>query len=130
MAATATRPRPAGRPRAPASRRWWVLGGLGVAAGTAVAVWFGLAATLGRVAWTDLAYRVVDDRSVQVTYEVHRPDAHAAVCLLRALDQRHGTVGSLEVAVPAGGADTVRRTDVVRTTTRAVTGTVRTCRPG
>ena len=30
-------------------RRWWIIGGVGIALATAVVVWFGLALTAGKV---------------------------------------------------------------------------------
>lgn len=107
---------------------WWVVGSLGVALGVAGAVWFGLAATVGRVSWTDIGYHVVDDRTVDVRYDVHRPSGTAVVCVVRALDQGYGTVGVVEVRIPAGEATAVPRNDRVRTTSRAVTGLVKDCR--
>ncbi|HET7474628.1 MAG TPA: DUF4307 domain-containing protein [Dermatophilaceae bacterium] len=119
---------PAGPGPAVSRRTWWLLGTVGVAGGVAIAIWFGLAATVGRVGWTDLGYRVLDNQTVQVSYQVHRPDAERVTCTLRALDRSFGTVGTVEVVVPAGGPGTVQRTDRIRTTTRAVTGLVRECR--
>ena len=42
MPSRTTLPRPA-----PGTAKWWVIGTLGVAAGVALAVWFGLASTVG-----------------------------------------------------------------------------------
>ena len=47
------------------------------------------------------ATSVVDDRSVQVDFDVHRPEGQAVTCVVRALDQAFGTVGTLEVRIPA-----------------------------
>jgi hypothetical protein len=115
-------PRPA-----PGTGRWWLVGTLGCAAGVAVVVWLALANTLGKVTWTDTGYRVVDDRSVRVEFDVHRSPGQAATCTVRALDQRFGVVGAVEVEVPAGPQRTVHQEVTVRTTSRAVTGTVQRC---
>ena len=117
-------PRPA-----PGTGRWWVVGIVGCALGVALVTWLALANTVGRVTWTDTSYRVVDDRTVEVQFEVHRPRGQAVTCLVRALDQGFGVVGSLEVQVPASSERNVHRKVTVRTTTRAVTGAVRSCSP-
>jgi len=115
-------PRPA-----PGTTRWWVIGTIGCAVGIAIAVWLGLASTVGQVSWTDIGYHVVDDGRVDVSYDVHRPSGKAVTCEVRALDSHFGTVGSVTVHVPAAGPDSVHRQTTVRTTSRAVTGVVQTC---
>ncbi|EWS99918.1 secretion protein HlyD [Intrasporangium oryzae NRRL B-24470] len=115
-------PRPA-----PGTLRWWVIGTIGVAAGVALATWFGLAATVGRPSWQTTSYKVVDDRTVNVTFEVHSPDGKALTCIVQALARDFSTVGSLAVEIPASDSADSRHTVSVRTTSRAVTGEVRTC---
>jgi uncharacterized protein (DUF58 family) len=112
----------------PGTGKWWVVGILGCTVGIVLAVWFGLAATVGRVSWTDTGYRVIDDRTVEVRFDVHRQPGQAVTCTVRALDRRFGTVGTLEVPLPPSPQTSVSQTVVVRTTTRAVTGVVRECR--
>jgi len=115
-------PRPA-----PGTGKWWAIGIVGVGLGTALAVWLGLAMSVGKVTWTDTGYRVVDDRTVEVDFDVHRPAGQAVTCVVHALDQGYGTVGSVEVAIPASPQRSVHRQVTVRTTTRAVTGVVQSC---
>jgi len=119
-------PMPIPRP-APGQARWWVVAAIGISLGTAIAVWFGLASTLGKPSWTSLGYRVIDDRTVEVTYLVSRPVGREVTCEIGALDRSFGTVGLVEVRVPGSDTSTVQRTTVVRTTARAVTGLVRSC---
>ena len=116
-------PRPA-----PGTAKWWVVGIVGVAVGVALAVWLGLSYSVGQVTWTDTGYRVVDDRSVKVDFDVHRPEGQAVTCVVQALDQAFGTVGTVEVRIPAPRSGSVHRQVTVRTTTRAVTGVVGTAR--
>ncbi len=115
-------PRPA-----PGAAKWWVVAAIGILLGSAMAVWFGLASTVGRPSWTDLSYRVLDDRAVDVTYLVSRPIGRDVTCVIRALDRGFGTVGLVEVNIPGSDTQTVKRTTRVRTTTRAVTGVVKSC---
>jgi Domain of unknown function (DUF4307) len=122
-------PRPA-----PGAAKWWVVATIGIALGCAMAVWFGLAGTLGKPSWQDVGYRVIDDTTVDVTYLVSRPDGRDVTCVIRAMDQGFATVGLVEVRIQ--GSDnssdnsSVQRTTRVRTTTRAVTGVVRSCSVG
>ena len=118
-------PRPA-----PGTGKWWVVGTIGILLGCAMAVWFGLASTVGKPSWAVVGYRVIDDRTVEVTYVVSRPVGRDVTCLIRAMDQGFGTVGLLEVHIPGSETSSVRRTTTVRTTTRAVTGVVRSCSIG
>jgi len=115
-------PRPA-----PGTAKWWVVATIGILSGCAVAVWFGLASTVGKPSWTDLSYRVVDDAAVDVTYLVSRPIGREVTCLIRAMDRGFGTVGLVEVHIPGSDQLSVQRTTRVRTTTRAVTGVVKSC---
>ena len=115
-------PRPA-----PGTAKWWVIGVVGCLIGVGLAIWFGLSATLGQPSWTDLGYKVVDNRTVDVMYDVQRPAGAEVSCVLQALDKGFATVGTLEVTIPAGKSSTVRKTSRVQTTTRAVTGMVKIC---
>jgi hypothetical protein len=118
-------PRPA-----PGAARWWAVAAIGILLGSAMAIWWGLASTVGRPSWTVMGYHVIDDRSVDVTYIVSRPAGQHVTCTIRALDDRFATVGLVEERVPASDTSSVRRTTRVRTTTRAVTGLVKSCRAG
>ena len=117
-------PRPA-----PGTGRWWVVGVIGCGLGVALAVWLGLANSVGRVTFIDTGYQVIDDRSVRVEFDVHRPAGRAVDCRVQALDKTFGVVGAVDVAVPASPERSVHREVVVRTTSRAVTGVVHSCTP-
>ncbi len=117
-------PRPA-----PGTGRWWVVGIVGCTIGVALATWWGLASSLGQVTYTDTGYKVLDNRSVRVEFDVHRPDGQAVTCRLKALDTTFGVVGVLDVDVPASSERSVHRVAVVRTASMAVTGVVDRCDP-
>ena len=70
---------------APGTLKWWVIGSIGVALGVALAIWFGLSATLGLPSWQTMGYRVVDDGSVWVDFEAHSPDGKDLICTVHAL---------------------------------------------
>lgn len=115
----------------PGQRKWWWIGGVGIALGVALSIWFGLSMTVGKPSWETFGYSVVSDEEVKVTFDVSQPDGQPVNCTVRALAHDFGTVGSLEVKLPAvasGSGDPIRHTVTVRTTSRAVTGEVRTCR--
>jgi hypothetical protein len=115
-------PRPA-----PGTLRWWVVGVVGVTLASVLATWLSLANSVGRITWTDTDYRVVDDRSVRVGFDVHRSPGQAVTCRVEALDKSFALVGVLDVEVPASEERSVHQQVVVRTAARAVTGTVKTC---
>jgi hypothetical protein len=112
---------------APGTLKWWIVGIIGVGGGIALDVWLGLAATLGKPTWQTVSYKVVDDRTVTVTFDVTRPSGQPITCLIQALGADFATVGSIEADLPQADTDTTREHVTVRTTTRAVTGTVKTC---
>ena len=112
------------------SRRWAVIGGVLVTAFTALIVALGLYLQQDRVQATITSYEVVDDRTVEVGFDVRRPADTAVVCRVRAVSVDFATVGTVDVTIPADAADgarTVHEDVTVRTTTRANTGTVSNC---
>ncbi|GAB3880738.1 DUF4307 domain-containing protein [Terrabacter terrigena] len=122
MPSRPTLPRPA-----PGQLKWWVVGAVGILGGVALAVWFGLSATLGQPSWQTLGYKVISDREVRVDFEVYRPGGTALTCTVEALARDFSPVGTSTVKVPAGADETTRQSATLRTTSRAVTGQVRTC---
>jgi len=91
--------------------------------------WFAWAAWSGRASATgsDVGFVVVDDATVQVTFDVTKPRNRSATCTIQALDPGFSVVGTVQVQVPASDRDVVRQTSTVRTTNRATTGRVETC---
>ncbi|MBB2985630.1 DUF4307 domain-containing protein [Terracoccus luteus] len=115
-------PRPA-----PGTAKWWVVGAVGIALGVAMSIYWGLHATVGLPTWQTVSYKVIDDRSVRVDFEVTNPGGTALTCTVQALAQDFSTVGTVRVAVPASGNERSEHRVTLRTTSRAVTGEVRTC---
>lgn len=119
-------------PRIPAGtdrRRlaWSVVGGIvGLVVGLVFIVW--MTRNEGqRITATTVGYRVVDDTSVTVSFDVSRPPGLAVTCTVRATDGHFTPVGSAMVPIPVGGDQVVHQEATVRTTTRAVTGVVQDC---
>lgn len=114
----------------PTNRRWVVIGGVLITVFTAAVIALGVYLQMDRVRWTVTSYEVVDDRTVEVGFDIRRPADTAVVCRVQALAIDFATVGATDVTIPAdagGGAKTVHEDVVVRTTTRANTGTVQNC---
>jgi hypothetical protein len=112
---------------APGQLKWWVIGTVGILGGVALAVWFGLSATLGRPSWQTLGYKVVSDQQVRVDFQVYRPGGTALSCTVEALARDFAPVGTSTVQVPASPDETTNETVTLRTTSRAVTGQVTSC---
>jgi hypothetical protein len=115
-------PRPA-----PGTGRWWVIGIVGCVLAVVGIVWYGIAATHGAIRADVTAYAVVSDSQVKVEYDVHRPTGTAVTCVITALDERHGRVGTLTDHIPAADQTSTHRGVTVRTGARAVTGVVDSC---
>ena len=94
--------------------------------------WFGWAAWSGRASatGTDVGFVVVDDGSVQVTFDVTKPKDRTATCTIEALDSGFSVVGTVQVQVGRPEHGVVRQTSTVRTTNRATTGRVASCSVG
>jgi hypothetical protein len=117
--------RAAGRPRA----RWprWVVAGLVVAAGVALAV-IGYR-NLGTKPITAevVAFTVLDDRSVRITLAVTRDEpGEAADCIVRTRSADGAETGRREVYIPAGD-NPVQIDTVLQSVRRPATGEVFGC---
>ena len=122
MPSRTTLPRPA-----PGQLKWWVLGTVGILAGVGLAIWFGLSSTLGQPSWQTLGYKVVSDQQVRVDFQVYRPGGTALSCTVEALSRDFAPVGTSTVQVPASPDETTNESVTLRTTSRAVTGQVKSC---
>jgi flagellar basal body-associated protein FliL len=91
--------------------------------------WFAYASIAGAASatGTDVGFHVVDDGTIQVTFDVTKPKKSSATCTVQALDPSFATVGTLQVTIGPAGTGTVRRTVTLRTTNRATAGEVTTC---
>ena len=116
-------PRPA-----PGRGKIWLLATACLLVATAIAIWWGLAATLAKPTWTTITWDVQGDHDIVVKYEVTKPTDMTVVCLFDAQALDHSAVGSKEVTLGPVPERTRRYETQLRTTTRAVTGTLRNCR--
>lgn len=110
------------------NRIMWVVGPLAILVGIGLAIWFGLAASVGKPLWGNLGYDVRDDRHIVVTYQLSRPTDRAVVCAVEARELSHAIVGRVEDEIPPGGEPRLVRHVEIRTSARAVAGEVTQCR--
>jgi hypothetical protein len=123
---TTTR-RPPGRydepRRHPRWLAWAVGGGLGLVLAAASYATYDRAAS-ARTPVTLEGYRVVDDGTVEVRFDVHKDRADTVVCAVRARGRDGGQVGAADVTV---GPGTGKVRYALTTTARAVLGEVTGC---
>jgi len=100
---------------------------LGCGLAVALIVWVNLSRAGAQVSATTTAFKVVDDTSVQVAFDVTKPRQLHVRCTIRAIDSHFAAVGSAEVDVPPAADPTTHHVGTVRTTTRAVSGVVQDC---
>ena len=74
-----------------------------------------------------LGYRVVDDRTVDVSFEVHKGADETVRCLVSARDRDNTEVGSAEVVLGPSRTNPVQKVQRLTTTRRAATGEVVRC---
>lgn len=108
-------------------RRWWIIGGAFVVVATALTIWFGISGTRGAVTSTDIGFERRGEREIVMVFDVTRPPGTAVECTITAMDGDYGRVGTAQHAVPASQEATTRVRASVRTTTTAVTATVKDC---
>ncbi|MFX0538109.1 DUF4307 domain-containing protein [Ornithinimicrobium sp. Y1847] len=108
-------------------RRWWIIGAASVAVMVAMAVWFGIAASAGRVHWVNTGQQVVSEEAVDVRFDLRRDASRAVVCELEAEDYQHSVVGRVRVEVGPSESSPSRHVEQVRTASPAVTGYVDRC---
>lgn len=109
-----------------AQRKWWIIGGIGVAIMCALAAWWGISASKGVTA-NQAGFKVISNDRTQVTWDVITPKKKAVTCTIIAMDDRRNVLGTKTVSLKRSQYTSTRYTDTLRTTARAVTGTVQEC---
>ena len=129
MAARELSPAMAARYGVRPTPRWLVaLGVLVALALTGFVAWTGWRLATPPVQSKLLAFRVVDDTQVDVTFEVRRDTLTDTVCVLRAQDTHHVDVGYATVTITRG-SDYVQPTYPLATLARATSADVLGCAP-
>jgi hypothetical protein len=99
---------------------------LALLAVTALSAWAFQRSREGQVDQVLVGYEVVSDRSITITFEVHKDDQVTALCRVQALGEHGDPVGEQDVTL---GPDADRRvTATVATRARAYSGVVAGCR--
>lgn len=107
---------------------WWIIGILGVAAMTGLAIWFGIAGSSGKVHWYNGGFKIVSEQEIEIRFDVVRDGDRAVLCDLHALDDKHARVGTGQVVVEATPGETrSRHAESLRTVSRATTGYADSC---
>ena len=122
--------RPLGRYDEPTTVSRGVLITGAVVGGVALLVfaWFGYSRfSSGRAQYGVTGYHVVDNRSVEIRFEVHKDLRSTVTCALVARDRNNATVGGKDVVVGPGERETVQVTELLSTTARAATADVSSC---
>lgn len=120
-----------GRPRLSGRQRRWIAAGLAVlvvVAGVIVAIVasgrFGNPEVEGELG----GYRLVDDRTVEVTISVTRADpSRPVVCIVRARSIDGSETGRRELLVPPSTSPTVQVTTTVNASAKPVVGDIYGC---
>ncbi|NYF98933.1 DUF4307 domain-containing protein [Janibacter cremeus] len=109
------------------SRRWWVIGTALVAVAVALTVWFAVSSTQDAVTATDVGFEHTGEREITMVFDLTREPGTTVSCTITAMDASYGRVGTAQHEVPASQERTTRVRAAVRTTTQAVTATVKQC---
>ena len=91
-------------------------------------LWAALAAATPGTRSALVSFRALDDRRVEVRFEVTADSARAVTCTLQALDAGGEVVGVTQVAVPPGRHDQREVQAVVGTRSRAANAAIAGCR--
>lgn len=111
-----------------AGRRWglWIAIGLGLVAAGLIA-WMTVASAADAVDTDTTGFRVVDERTVEVSFQFTSPPNRAVACAVEAQDEEHGTVGWKVVEFAATDAHGQAHRVTLPTTAAATTGFVNNC---
>ena len=115
--------------RAPKGRRRaWIIAIAAVAAILVAGLsWVVVSNSMNSVRADDLAMVVIDERTVEVQFQVSGPVNRDIACALEALDEQFGTVGWKVVEIPASTHNTQAFTERIPTVSGATTGLVNSC---
>ncbi|NYE19828.1 DUF4307 domain-containing protein [Microbacterium immunditiarum] len=113
----------------PSPRRRWTISVaiVVVVAVVAVIAWIAVANAANTVEARTTAYRVVDERTVVVNFQVTAPTGRGLACAIEAQDEQHGIVGWKVVEYEASDEPGRAFSETLPTVGRATTGLVNSC---
>lgn len=105
----------------------WIIGGTIALLVIGAFSWMTLAQSMTSVDADDLGFTVVDEFSVNVSFQVSGVQGKDVVCAVEALDEDFGVVGWKIVEIPAGKSHSQAVSITIATVAEATTGLVNTC---
>ncbi len=105
----------------------WIIGIAVVAVLVIAYGWMTVTQSMNEVDADDLGYQVVDQYTVEVTFQVSGAQGKNVACAVEALDEEFGVVGWKVVELPEITAHSQSFTQRVPTVAEATTGLVNSC---
>lgn len=119
----------AARPRLPHGRvlAWWLVGAVFLVLAASFASWRVLSIADEQVTATVVGFKVIDDRTTTISFDVTKPPSVTVVCTVHAQNLKKALVGSAQVTVPPSTERTTNQQATIKTTTGAVAALVQDC---
>ncbi|MBP5803336.1 DUF4307 domain-containing protein [Microbacterium maritypicum] len=105
----------------------WIIGGAIALLIIGAFSWMTVAQSMASVDADDLGFELVDEHSVNITFQVTGVQGKDVVCAVEALDEEFGVVGWKIVEIEAGDSHSQARSVTIPTVSEATTGLVNTC---
>ena len=107
--------------------KWWIIAAVFTLAMALFATGKIMGAAAEQVTAETFGFKVVDDRTATITFDVTKPPETTVRCTVHAQDLKKALVGSAEIVVPPAAQRTTTHTATIKTTTRAVAAIVQSC---
>lgn len=101
------------------------LAGVGV---LTLGAWWFSSANYNPVSYEVTSYQVLSDWALRIEFQVTAPIGTELSCDLQGLDSSFGVVAQKTVSLPAGDMEVLRYSVDLRTSAKAVTGVIDSCR--
>lgn len=105
----------------------WIAGAAVAVVMVVWVVWAGLDGTNATIGTQDTAHTVLDERTVEVEFDVTVPRGEAASCVVQALNEKFAVVGWRLIELPPSDQGTRSFSELVRTSELATTGLINRC---
>ncbi|PKQ36449.1 MAG: DUF4307 domain-containing protein [Actinobacteria bacterium HGW-Actinobacteria-11] len=105
----------------------WIIGGAVALVVIGAFSWMTVSQSIASVDADDLGFTLVNEYSVDVSFQVTGVQGKDVVCALEALDEEFGVVGWKIVEIAAGDSHSQAVSVTIPTVAQATTGLVNTC---
>jgi hypothetical protein len=105
----------------------WIIGGAIALLIVGAFSWMTVAQSMASVDADDLGFELVDEHSVNISFQVTGVQGKNVMCAVEALDEEFGVVGWKIVEIEAGDSHSQARSVTIPTVAEATTGLVNTC---